>query len=258
MQTVLYDGSWEGFLCAVFDVYYYKFTEVDICPQSLYNGNVFQKIHTATFINPHSQRLWKGLQKKLSAEAQQQLYYTFLSAQPAIENMLLLYIQYVFSTETSIEKDYSHPAVITVTQMAKKVWKEKHRMEAFVRFQQTKDQLYYAIIEPDFNVLPVIINHFKSRYADQRWMIYDGKRWYGIYYDLHEVTTVEMFFDMESNSGKDINNVYDEHESIYQQLWQQYFKSVNIASRKNMKLQIKQMPVRYWKYLPEKRVYMDK
>ncbi|RYZ23730.1 MAG: DUF4130 domain-containing protein, partial [Chitinophagaceae bacterium] len=45
---------------------------------------------------------------------------------------------------------------------------------------------------------------------------------------------------------------YDEAESIYQELWKQYFKSVNIAARKNTKLHIQHMPKRYWKYLPEK------
>ena len=49
-------------------------------------------------------------------------------------------------------------------------------MEAFVRFQCTKDQLYYAIIQPDYNVLPLISKHFEKRYADQRWLIYDIRR----------------------------------------------------------------------------------
>ena len=57
-------------------------------------------------------------------------------------------------------------------------------MEAFVRFQLTKDGLYYCIIQPDYNVLPLISNHFEKRYADQRWLIYDSRRKYGIYYDL--------------------------------------------------------------------------
>jgi probable DNA metabolism protein len=88
-----------------------------------------------------------------------------------------------------MEEDYSHPAVLTVFQTAKKVWREKHRMEAFVRFQRTADGLYYAIIEPDYNVLPLIAEHFQTRYADQRWMIYDARRRYGMYYDLNTVQT---------------------------------------------------------------------
>ena len=151
-----------------------------------------------------------------------------------------------------MEEDYSNKAVLTVFQTAKKVWREKHRMEAFVRFQKTADDLYYAIISPDYNVLPLIAKHFTERYADQRWMIYDAKRKYGSYYDGKEVENVQIKFSEEMAQGRDVSHAYDETEGIYQQLWQQYFKSVNIAARKNTKLHIQHMPKRYWKYLPEK------
>jgi probable DNA metabolism protein len=113
----------------------------------------------------------------------------------------------------------------------------------------TKDQLYYAIIQPDFNVLPLIANHFKERYADQRWLIYDCRRKYGLCYDLREVSEVMIHFN-EGNSEEE--NVYDEKESLYQELWKQYFDSVNIKARRNMKLHIQHVPKRYWKYLIEK------
>jgi probable DNA metabolism protein len=158
----------------------------------------------------------------------------------------------VFTMKTSIEEDFSHPAVLVVTQTAKKVWRESHRMQAFVRFQKTSDELYYAIIEPDHNVLPLIASHFKNRYADQRWMIYDGCRKYGISYDLEQLSEVELNFVAQANGGKNVSSLYDEKEELYQQLWQQYYKSVNIAARKNTKLHVQHMPVRYWKYLPEK------
>ena len=44
-----------------------------------------------------------------------------------------------------------------------------------------------AIVQPDFNVLPLIEKHFRERYADQRWLIYDVRRKYGLYYDLQTV-----------------------------------------------------------------------
>jgi probable DNA metabolism protein len=132
------------------------------------------------------------------------------------------------------------------------VEREKHRMEAFVRFQLTRDNLFYAIVQPDFNVLPLIQSHFKSRYADQRWMIYDIQRKYGIYYDLAEVTEVQiMFSDLKTT---DPASIYDEKETMYQELWKQYFSSVNIKARKNTKLHIQHMPKRYWKHLTEKKI----
>ncbi|WP_121354705.1 TIGR03915 family putative DNA repair protein [Flavisolibacter nicotianae] len=252
MQTIVYNGSFEGFLCAVFDVYEYKFTDVDIVPAHRHQPSLFAEPHIANPDLRHSDRVWKGLQKKLTHEAQDQLQRAFLSELDGIENTLLQYIQYVFSSDAFVEEDYSHTAVVSVVQTAKKVWREKHRMEAFVQFQRTTDDLYYAIIEPDYNVLPLIAEHFKTRYQHQRWMIYDGRRRYGLYYDLNTVSTVQIQFSETTSGGKDVSPVYDETEVIYQQLWKQYFKGVNIAARKNTKLHIQHMPRRYWKYLPEK------
>jgi probable DNA metabolism protein len=252
MKTIVYNGSFEGFLCAVFDVYEYRFTDVNIVPEHKHLPSLFAEPHTANFNLAHSDRVWKGMQKKLTNEAQDQIYRTFLSEIDGIENTLLQYIQYVFSSHAFMEKDYSNAAVLTVTQTAKKVWREKHRMEAFVRFQRTADGLYYAIIEPDYNVLPLIAEHFQTRYADQRWMIYDARRQYGMYYDGNLVKTVQIQFSEEAAKGRNISPVYDETEAIYQQLWKQYFRSVNIAVRKNTRLHIQHMPRRYWKYLPEK------
>lgn len=253
MQPVVYDGSFEGWLCAVFDVYYYKFTDVAVYPQHTFQDSLFKESHIVKNNQAHAKRVWDGLEKKLSADALGQIHRTFLSELPGIETILLQYVQYAFAATSSMEMDYSHPAVLGVTKTAKKVWKEKHRMEAFVRFQRTKDDLYYSIVEPDYNVLPIISKHFEDRYADQRWLIYDAKRSYGIYYNLYRVSQVEMNFAEGTNKGKDVGLLYDDQENIYQQLWQQYFKSVNIAARKNTKLHIQHMPVRYWKHMIEKR-----
>jgi probable DNA metabolism protein len=38
----------------------------------------------------------------------------------------------------------------------------------------------------------------------------------------------------------------------YQSLWRNYFESVNITQRNNPKAHLRQLPRRYWKYLPEK------
>lgn len=156
MHALLYDGSFDGFLSAVFDVYYYKFAAPQIIKESAFNGNIFEKVHHVHTDAAHSARVWQGLAKKLSPEAVQQVYKTFLSEVLNIENVLLHYIRYAFDSPVNIETDFGHSAVLAVQQTSKKVWREKHRMEAFVRFQQTADGLYYAIIEPDHDVLPLI------------------------------------------------------------------------------------------------------
>lgn len=254
MQLVVYDGSFEGFLSAIFDIYEYKFSTARFATSENYQENIFGPAHTVITNEAKTKRVWKGLEQRISKNSLSQLYRTFLSEKKDIENILLAYIRYIFSNKTSVEHDYSHNAVLTVTQTARIVYREKHRMEAFIRFQLTQDGLYYAVIDPDFNVLPLIKKHFQDRYADQQWMIYDIRRKYGLYYDKEKVLSVSVSFEEEMHEGKNIKSIYDEKEELYQKLWQQYFNSVNIAARKNMKLHIQHMPKRYWRYLVEKNI----
>lgn len=45
-------------------------------------------------------------------------------------------------------------------------------------------------MEPLYNVYPLTIHHFRDRFADQPWIIYDARRHYGYYYDLKEVSEI--------------------------------------------------------------------
>ena len=253
MTTLVYDGTFKGWLTAVFEVFEYKFTDASIEPQHRYQEELLNQKHLVVTDEIKSSRVWKGLSQRISQSALRAVYKTFLSEQPAMENQLLSFVKYVYASKVSIEHDFGHPSVLYVHQTAKKVHREKHRMEAFVRFRLTRDQMYYAIVQPDFNVLPLIQKHFRERYADQRWLIYDSTRKYGIYYDLQQVTEVLIDFSAEGGpEGRD--SAYDEREPIFQELWQQYFTSVNITARKNTRLHIQHMPRRYWKNLVEKQV----
>ncbi len=130
-------------------------------------------------------------------------------------------------------------------------------MEAFVRFKKAKDGLFLSLVRPDFNVLPIIYRHFQERYQDQSWLIYDERRNYGIYYDLKQMRQVEMnaeIIDPQIRIGhsQSFSIELDDQELLYDQLWKDYFNSVNIQARKNMKLHIQYVPKRYWRYMNEK------
>ena len=252
MHTLVYDRSFEGLLTTIFDVYERKMKDVVIYRDGEANSSLFGDTETICSQPEKAKRVFTKLNERLPGVAFGHFYKTFLSELPGIENHLLSYVKYILSSRAAVENNYSHPDVLMVQQTSRKVDREKHRMEAFVRFQLTKDQLYYAIIQPDFNVLPLISKHFSDRYADQRWLIYDVRRKYGLYYNLETVDEVQINFDIDTNSCTDKLSICDEKEELYQQLWQQYFSSVNIAARKNMKLHIQHMPKRYWRYLVEK------
>jgi probable DNA metabolism protein len=245
--SLLYDGSLEGFLTAVFEAYERKFQVHSIRKEGNLMQNLFGESLFIEADKTKANRVWEGFKSKVTGIGTDYVLCALLSELPDVEDALLGFIKHVFSHPENVETDYSDLNVLQLERVSKMVHRERHRMKAFIRFQLTKDGIYYAAVDPDFNVLPILISHFKNRYADQHWLIYDLKRKYGIYYNLNTVETIHLEF----NEG-DIAVAFDEKEELYQQLWKDYFKSVNIASRKNMVLHIRHVPKRYWKYLTEK------
>jgi len=250
MTILVFDGSWHGLLCCIFDVYEYKLGAVSVSAHAHNQADAFSSERMVYTDPEHAVRVSKGLAGKLSAKALGDLYACFLSESPEVPSLIVRYARAVFSAGLS-ENAYGNADVLKVTQIAKMVSRERHRMKAFIRFQLTSDNIYFAEIEPDFNVIPLIAGHFKRRYADQEWIIYDKRRKYGIYYDLQKVEEVQFTF----SEGKTNPNAFAESEALYQNMWKDYFKHVSIDSRKNTALHLRHVPKRYWKHLIEKQVY---
>ncbi|MGY4536516.1 putative DNA metabolism protein [Mucilaginibacter sp. UYNi724] len=251
MTTLMYDGTFEGLLTAVFEVYDRKLDKVNLQKNGTDTSAMFEDKLQVITDEARANRVLKGLSRKISAMGVQRLYAAHLAEMDGEDNNLMGYLRYAFDAKQNIEEDYGNKYVMRVSEMVRMVRREKHRMEAFVRFQKLKDDTFYAGVEPDFNVLPLLIRHFKSRYADQKWIIYDIRRKYGIYYNLHNCEFISLDFANESKPS-DVMAAFNEDEGIYQHLWKNYFTSVNIPSRKNTKLHVRHIPKRYWKHLTEK------
>ncbi|MDT0641553.1 TIGR03915 family putative DNA repair protein [Zunongwangia sp. F363] len=253
MKSVLcYDGSLEGLLTCVFVAYEEKLEVLDIQVQENASKQLFGNIQNIITQEAKASRVALAIKRKCTAAGQKNLYRAFLSEEQGIEMCMFQYLQYLFESKKQVDEDFSHPAVLKIAQTAKKVGREKHRMEAFVRFQLTKDDIYFANIEPDFNVLPLIKDHFKKRYSDQKWIIYDLKRNFGLYHDLQEVNRITLDFSHHFNHNSSNSALFTSEEIEFKKLWKEYFTHTNIPSRRNMKLHLQHVPKRYWKYLSEK------
>lgn len=250
-MNFIFDGSYEGLLTAVFEWFERKPSSVTLVSLERHQPDAFNEALWISNNRDKAERVWKGLENRLDKSWLRQIYCCYLSELPDAFTAIFNFCCYIFQ-QKGAEQNYGHPAVLQVAQLAKKVEREKHRMEAFIRFERAADGLFYCAIEPDFNVLPLIISHFVNRYTDQHWIIYDSKRNYGIYYD--QQTTAEVVFEQGlKGSAYKNGTALDEKEELYANLWKDYFKSTNIQSRKNTKLHVKHVPKRYWKYLTEKK-----
>ena len=254
MTTYIFDGSFEGLLTAVFEFYDRRETAAQLVWDKYHQPVMLQETLEIVNDEAKAKRVWTGLQKKLSPEWRIMFYKAYLSEDPQTFQELFDFARYIFDNPQGAEANFGNPHVMAVSKMDRKVNREKHRMKAFIRFQKTADGIYYCPVEPDFNVLPLIATFFKNRYADQKWIIYDVRRKYGLYYDLNTVEEITYEFVSAIDTKKIAlpGNLVDEKEELASILWKDYFTSTNIPARKNMKLHIQHVPKRYWKYLNEK------
>ena len=257
MAIYRFDGSMTGLLSCVFRAFQFKEFEVELQPLTMGNDSLFDESFTVECNEQHAQRVWNALQQRISSSSLCNFYYSALSEQWAAYQHMFNFCLYVFKHAGAVDRNYGHPDVLALAQWAKQVGREKHRMEAFVRFKKCKDGLFLSLVKPDFNVLPLISRHFKARYQDQRWLIYDEQRRYGIYYDLTDIHQVDLnAYEIDSQLAKGASQDFmlelDEQEALYDQLWKDYFNSVNIKSRINIKLHVQYVPKRYWRYMNEK------
>ena len=262
-SIVLYEPSFEGWLSAVFYVYEHKLQHEPTLQLSAQDDYVPSLIAQAVSVDNNeekAERVLVRLNKLLGRSGMRNILWGFLSEKKDIGTTLFQVIKYAIDyPRRHIMQDLGRLEVLELVQTVKSVARERHRMEAFVRFEHTTDDIYFARVAPDFNVLPLIGEHFRQRYQDQHWAIYDLNRGYGIYYDKSLSTPsrpaeLQTITDLDDTVIRNPASIHSKDEQRYQKFWQGYFTNVNIKERKNAQLHKQYLPQRYWKYLSEKQV----
>src|SRR5690606_8297220 len=250
----IFDGSYTGYLCCIFEAFERKEFHAVPITESLMESTLFPEYRTINTDLLKYNRVLSAMEKVVERKNLNLFYHNFLSDSP-VEwlNAFQLIIE-LFKMKKLDLRNFGDPSILRLHQTLKKVSRERHRMKAFIRFVKSDDGLYTAVVEPDFNVLPLIVEFFKNRFADQDWLIYDIKRNYGFHYSANEINEVYGNIKDTIPNPYELELNIDPKELEYQHLWSTYFKSTNIEARKNLKLHLRHVPKRYWKYLVEKKV----
>lgn len=255
MIVFRYDNTFEGLLSAVFDAFTFKkWPQQILAPDEILPLFCSETFHVHT-TDEKFNRVSQAMTKRLPSMALNQLTYVWFSELPERAMLIFNYLVKVFKNKHDISHNFADPDILAVKKLAKKVSHERHYLMMFVRFNTINNQgenIYFADIEPRYNTLPFVINFFKDRFADQKWVIFDSVRNYGYFYDLKETQIISLDDKVDFMvNGKINQNYLTDDETLFQKMWYRYCQAITIKERINPKLQKQFMPTRFWKNLPE-------
>lgn len=262
-HIVVYDGSLAGLLSVVYDAFAVGLAVGRLERESRHAPGIFAApVRVATDL-AHARRVWTGLERFADFDRELVLRNWLFDTTASDTDVAHLLVR-VYREGAWAAEDYRDEAVFRCRQVHKKMFREIHRTHAFVRFAEAEDGLYFARIDPDFDVLPLAVEHFEQRYQDQEWMIWDGRRDYGFWYRPGQAKA-RLVGRPPEGGAEDLDGdaavaktdaappPAAPDEDGFRKLWHTYFGSVNIAERANPRLHRAHVPVRYWRHLTEKR-----
>ncbi len=244
MKCYIYDGSFDGLLTAIYEAYYRREIPENILLEADYQENFFSERVVINTDLEKSERVYKSIKNKISNSALKNIFYVFLSELRDAGTYIYKYLKLGWKTGPQIDLMLTNNDVQTIQKIREKVSRERHFLLGLLRFRKLQGNVYYAPLEPEYNVVGLIAPHFAQRMADQNWIIHDVKRSIGAVYNKEEWIMREIALDKKL--------ILSDDELEYQKLWNQYFESIAIKDRINPRLQRSNMPMKYWKYLIEK------
>lgn len=240
MTYYITDGSEDCFYTAVFDAY--KNENCIITSQGdVQLGLGYELIEVERDENK-AERVKRKL-NLLDAGALNDIKLILKSCDPLKENIAFEYVKLIVKNGGAVRNMQADPRVLEATDVISKVTGETHRMKGFLRFMENADGVLYAPYSPDNDITDMLSVHFAERLGGQKFVIHDVKRKIAALYDGNEIIMTRV---------EDAEVYLSEYEKYFENLWKQYYKSVNILSRPHEKQMKGYMPVRYWKFLPEK------
>ncbi len=241
----IYDGTWNCFLTSIHHCYYDRQEVANIESSLSYQPNLIDEYINITSDTVKAKAVERAIYGKISPESLDNIRCCFFSELPGRELAILKYIRLGFKIGGKIDLMLGDQTVLNVLQPARKVRFECHRLLGMLRFELLENNIFYARMQPDHNIITFISPHFRERLADQNWIIHDTQRNLASLYNTKRLLLSYMDLSRIPNLHAD--------ELKFQSLWKNYYKHIAIKSRINPTLQKHFLPKRYWKNLTEKK-----
>ena len=237
----VYDGTFEGFLCCVYNYYYNRLKPVTIMSHTDFTPSFYDNLMVDTDFE-QAYRVRFAIEEKIGRRNLEFLTECFLTCLEEKEMYMLRYVVKGFKIGPNIIDMLSDDDVDTLFKAHHHLERESQHFLGLVRFYRA-GEVYVSKIEPKNQVLPLITWHFTNRFANQRFMIYDATHGQALIYanrshKLIQVDNIEL-------------PPLDEDEKQTQRLWKNFYDTIAIKERYNPRCRMNFMPKRFWSNLPE-------
>ena len=241
MNIAIIENNLVCFFTGIF--YYYQNKNIDIITNDENKVSLLDtKIQIDTDIEK-ARRVRNGIAKKIGQNGYKDVLTAFCSCDKEKDQKIFEYLKKVFLYGKDIKNMFQDKTVITFNDLLKKVNHEIHRMHGFIRFKEMQNGIYYSYFSGDNDILEFILPFFIKRYNNQKFVLHDIKRKKMAYFDGKIYHT---FIAPDK-----INIVLSKNELLFDNLWKEYNKNVNIENRKNIKTQNHFAPKKYRWFMNE-------
>ena len=191
----LYDGSFEGFLCCVYESFVQHELPFAVWTPQRETATLYpvKEISTDPAI---ARRVFASFGKKLGAETEYLVSRDFLSGQEDKELLLLRFLHLAFALGPGTVKREGHPVVAPLYAMKKSLDWEVDKFQGFVRFEE-HDGMLGAVIHPKNYILPLLRPHFCGRFPEEDFMIYDAVHQAVLLHEKHGTRLLELAAPLE-------------------------------------------------------------
>ena len=240
MKIFICDGGSESFFTAVFEAYSCADCLITSCNEVQISFD--SELVRVSPNTEKSARVQRAI-ARCDENAIDDILLVLRSNDTLKEQIAFEYIKRLIERGAAVDKAYNLPEVIVFNELKSKVTGEIHKLKGFLRFMESANGAFYAPYSPDHDITDLLMPHFAERFRSERFVIHDLKRKIAGMYDGHEWIL---------GYAGEAEIYLSEYERAFQTLWKKYYKSVNIVERPHEKQMKGYMPVRYWKFLPEK------
>lgn len=236
-----YDGGLVGFYCCV-----YESITCRELPAAIGNAQTLEPslFLTKAIISDEERanQVRQAIERKIAPRGRQLAENVFLSCLPQKELAILRFLITGFQHGAKALGMLGHPDVHAVLAAEKHLLGEAQLLRGFLRFADYDGILVGAITPKNF-VLPYLAPHFKHRYRNERFLIYDKTHQAALVYRDRQLSLVPLAsLELAEPSAA---------ESQYQELWKRFYRTIAIEARRNPRCRQTHMPKRYWSNMLE-------